>query len=214
MALGFGGASSYDCNLEADLEEVGTDCTPEAQRVQIQSKVLDKAADAFDKYRKEPPALLGPHTFIPPKLIEDFNWPRKVLGVCHPLQATVRLNMRLLCDPESYEQTLAHEVAHYVQYQILLSQAGRWENLRRGDTAPHGRWWVAVMQHMGYEPEVKGEADLSTAYPKQYAGMTCACGKRHHIGRRKLKNVALRNGWFACRCGKRIEPAEFKGARS
>lgn len=214
MALGFGGVGSCGgavCGLEADLAEVGTDCTPEAQRVEIQARVFDKAAAAFMKYRKDPPCPLAPRVFIPPKLTEDFGWQAKVLGIYYPHQTTVRLNMVVLCDAESYENTLAHEVAHHVQFQALLTRFCRLENIPRREAEHHGFGWRQVMRHMGYEPEVKGEADLSMAYPKAYAGMTCSCGIKHSIGRRRLKNVAARSGHFVCKCGLRLEPADFKG---
>src|SRR5512138_54665 len=85
MALGFGGVDSYGdviCALEADLAEAGVEGVSETKRVEIQGKVLDKAAAALDWLRKAPPTLPGTHEFLLPKLIEDYGWQRKILGLC------------------------------------------------------------------------------------------------------------------------------------
>lgn len=201
--------------------EVGTDCTPDAQRVEIQNRVYDKAAALFAEKAAPylPPHAVPlpntPRTFVPPKLIEDFHWPKKVLGECHPIQGIVRLNMPLLCDAASYEDTLAHETAHYVAAQILLVKYGQLERIPKRDVwaQPHGQGWQYLAQKLGAEPSRTGVADLSAAYPKKYAGMTCACGRKQNIGRRKLANVVARSGHFVCKCGRKIEPGMFQGGR-
>lgn len=206
--------------MPLNFGEVGTDCVREAQRTAIQAKVYEKAAALFAEKAKPylPPNAVAlpntPRTFVPPKLIEDYHWPKRVLGECHPIQGIVRLNMPLLCDAESYEDTLTHETAHYVATQLLLVKYGQLQRVPRRDVwaQPHGQGWQYLMRKMGREPSRTGVADLSTAYPKQYAGMTCACGRKQSVGRRKPKNVVLKNGFFVCKCGTKIETAMFKGA--
>lgn len=188
------------------LGDVGTDCVKEAERSAIQQKVFERAAAAMGK-------LPGGNQLKLPKLVEDWSWPRPVMGMAYTEINEIRLNMRLLCPPDEYEQTLAHEVAHQAQAQWIRwtkdHDEHRYGRRREG---PHGDVWKAIMQHMGYRAEVKGRADMSSAYPEKYAGMSCACGRKHSLSRRKLKNVAGRGGWLVCTCGKRVEASEFKGA--
>jgi len=203
------------------LGEVGTNCVDDAARTAIQSKVFDRAAEAMgrhlNRYGWKLPEVAREARFEPPKLTEDFNWPKLVGGVYYPRDKSIRLNMKVLCDAESYEQTLAHEVAHSVTRQILAALYPGATMVPHRDPyyQPHGRGWSAIMHEMGYRPERRMSADIASAYPEKYAGMTCACGKKLNITRAKLARDQKRmtpGSFYLCRCGRHIEPSMFKGS--
>lgn len=206
--------------MALNFGEVGTDCADEAQRMAIRSKVLTKAAEVMER-RTARLSVWGARNpgakFQPPKLIEDFHWPKMVGGVFYPKDESIRLNMKLLCDGESYEQTVAHEMAHSVAHQMLKAIHGQATLVPRRDpyAQSHGSGWQSIMRDMGYQPSRKMVADISAAFPEKYAGMTCACGMKLNITRRKLardKASWTPGSYYLCKCGRHLEPAMFKGA--
>lgn len=192
--------------MPLNFGEVGTDCAKDAERVAIQQRVFDRAAKAMA-------GLPHGKTFVPPKIVEDWGWKRLALGLYAIKDNALRLNMRVLCDPESYENTLAHETAHAVQYQWLVQvygpHQGTWP--RRYQT-PHSEVWIAAQQRMGYRLSVTKSVDIAKAFPEKYAGAHCSCGRPHALTRSYIAKHAGQKVWSVCKCGKQIPMEEFKGA--
>lgn len=70
----------------------------------------------------------------------------------------------------SIEQTVPHEVAHYITDCL-------WPSRR---VKPHGREWKSVMQAFGAEPRVTANFDLTGIPVKHYQRIAYACGCKIH----------------------------------
>lgn len=121
---------------------------------------------------------------------------RTSLGRARYSQNSIELNSRVLGDnPDKFDSTFAHEVAHLVAKAAFGRLGGG-----------HGRGWKATMRALGYEPERTHKIDCS-ALARPHAVLAQAkCGCRtFEIKPRRYK--AMQNGAkYRCSyCGQRLE---------
>lgn len=99
---------------------------------------------------------------------------------------------------DSLNNTVPHEVAHYVSHQLFGIR-----NIR-----PHGKEWRSIMHTLGAEPKVTGNYDLSGISIRRQRRFNYTCDCMTHELTTVRHNRALRNKslYFCRRCnGKLIQ---------
>lgn len=91
-------------------------------------------------------------------------------------QVALRFNSQLftLYFDDNLKHTVAHEVAHYVVFQLFIR--GR----KRGRVRPHGDEWKAVMRLFGVPAEVRHQYDISQIPVRRERRVRYQCGCREH----------------------------------
>ncbi len=91
---------------------------------------------------------------------------------------------------DNLQQTVPHEVAHYVIEQVYGHQTVR----------PHGREWQALMLSLGAEPERTCHYDLQGVPLRQqhYHGYACACSS-YQLTRRRHNRIVRDGVRYYCR---------------
>jgi len=91
----------------------------------------------------------------------------------------------------SLEQTVPHEVAHYVTDCLWPTQRVK----------PHGKEWKSVMEALGVEPKVTGNYDLTGIPVKQYPYFAYSCGcKTHQLSVIRHRRLLSGQTEYRCRC--------------
>jgi SprT protein len=97
----------------------------------------------------------------------------------------------------SLDQTVPHEVAHYVTDCMWPFRRVR----------PHGKEWRSVMEAFGVEPKVTGNFDLTGIPVKQYQKFTYSCScKIHQLSAIRHRRQSSGMADYYCRaCKQRLE---------
>ena len=160
----------------------------ENEVVETSSRYLDLAADAFRRNIE----MIPIHFDLTGRCAGMF----KMKGG----QRMIRYNPYIFARyyQDSLENTVPHEVAHYVVEQVY----GR-TNIR-----PHGRQWKNVMALFGCSPKVTGHYDLTGIPARQYQRFPyiCEC-QSHQLTIIRHKRVLKGQARYLCRrCGTALRP--------
>jgi len=113
----------------------------------------------------------------------------KKAGVAYLQQWKVNYNLELLIanEEEFLKQTVGHEIAHLVAFQLFGSRG-------------HDKAWKYVMRQLGLEPNRCHSYDLSEITIKKHKKVIYKCNcKEHEIGLVRHKNLqANKNRYFTC----------------
>lgn len=91
---------------------------------------------------------------------------------------------------DSLDNTVPHEVAHYVTQVLFGLQRIR----------PHGREWQAIMQTLGAEPRVTGDYDLAGIPVKRQRRFSYVCDcMTHQLTTIRHNRIARRQSRYFCR---------------
>lgn len=138
-------------------------------------------------------------TFVRPQVRFDLRG--KTAGYAHqPYSGKpgyIRVNVELLSNPEYTEemlkQTLPHEVAHIVQYQLYPTRQCK----------SHGPEWRSLMGVLGIPARrthsMKTTPARGTSNPYVYRAY-CACSEPHLISSRRLANMRRGRRYYCKRC--------------
>lgn len=121
---------------------------------------------------------------------------RTALGRAYYQENKIEMNSRVLSrNPEKYDSTFAHELAHLISYALYG---------RRG--AGHGRMWRSVMRSLGQEPTRCHSIDVSDLKRPHRVIHTAKCGCRTGIEiKTKRANYMAQGRTYKCtRCGQRL----------
>jgi SprT protein len=109
---------------------------------------------------------------------------RSTAGRAHYNTMSISMNLRLLTDhPHHIDQTLAHELAHLVAFELYGSKA-----------TGHGRHWQSIMQRFGYSADRCHKLDASK-YKRTHKPCALAkCGCRDNIEIKAKRFKRMING--------------------
>jgi SprT protein len=126
---------------------------------------------------------------------------------------TVRFN-RILLEENGQafiDQTVPHEVAHYVIFEKHGSKRTRPRNIR-----PHGWEWQKIMRDFGCSPKRCHSYDTSNSrqgrrsFPRRQFVYACAC-QEHKVGPARHRRIQTRERTYTCRnCGTPLTPESLK----
>jgi SprT protein len=107
-------------------------------------------------------------------------------------QRKIRFNPWLFAKyyQQSKEQTVPHEVAHYIADSIWGNKGIR----------PHGREWKSVMLALGAQPKVTANYDLTGIPVKKYQRFAYSCGcKIHQLTLIRHRRLVAGKADYRCR---------------
>ena len=103
--------------------------------------------------------------------------------------------------------TVAHEVAHFVVYELYSRTAHRSNSVSRRDLGngkqikPHGIEWRSVMVEVfDADPSVTHDYKVEPAYKKSQHAFSCECpGRVHQLGPVRFKRVTQQQTRYVCK---------------
>lgn len=113
-------------------------------------------------------------------------------GTATPQKNLLRFNKQLLLDNQQHflKQTVPHEVAHLIAYQIFGLKI-----------KPHGKEWQLIMQKVYQLPAERCHHYTVVIKPKHYFIYQCPCNKQHPLTIRR-HNAIQQGAQYICRCCK------------
>lgn len=111
--------------------------------------------------------------------------------------------------------TVAHEVAHFVVYEVYSKPAHRSNRVgRRGarnakQIKPHGIEWRSVMVDVfDADPSVTHDYKVEPAYKKSQYPFICECPNRvHQLGPTRFKRITEEKAKYVCKaCRQQLQP--------
>lgn len=113
-------------------------------------------------------------------------------------QRLIRYNSHIFAKyfHENLQETVAHEVAHYISDVVYGLQRIR----------PHGQEWQSIMQAFGVSPRRAADFDLSGIPLRRQRRFTYRCDCRDYaLSTVRHNRVQAGNGFYVCReCGSRL----------
>lgn len=140
--------------------------------------------------------------FTRPSREVEYNLEGRTAGYAHIAENRITLNKNLMNDPRHLEdmldQTLPHEVAHLIAYQI---------NPR--DQA-HGRTWRQVMNVLGKEARRCHSYDVEPKFVKSRPfAYKCGCEEPHMVTATINRRILTKTRAYSCRkCGETLRPVD------
>ena len=91
---------------------------------------------------------------------------------------------------DNLENTVSHEIAHYV-VDVIYGQ---------NRVRPHGNEWVDVMQRLGVEPRRTCDYDLNGIPTRVHQIFEYVCGcRQHQLGSRRHKKIERGQAQYFCK---------------
>ena len=153
------------------------------QKAEVRDLTLNYIANASQIYRK---------IFSSIPILFDLRGKCAGMYRRHGSQRLIRFNPWLFAKyyKHSIEQTIPHEVAHYITDCLWPFRKVK----------PHGRERKSVMQKFGVEPRVTGDFDLKGISVKQYQRIAYNCGcKIHQLSMIRHRRVQSGQAEYRCR---------------
>lgn len=151
--------------------------------------------------------------------------PNKLFSGVPIYETHLRFNNALL---EQYgakfiSDTVAHEVAHFVVYELYSKPAHRSNSVSRRDVRnakqikPHGIEWRSVMVGVfDADPAVTHDYKAEPAYKKSQHAFSCECpGRVHQLGPVRFKRVTQQQVRYVCKtCRQELQPVAASTKKS